>query len=867
MTTSKRTDEASKKPLGARVARFAGPVIGFTLFVLAGLVLHRELDAYRPSQIIEELEAISNRNVFLAVLTAFGSYLAVTSYDALAMRSIGKPLHYLRTTLASFVATTFSNSMGFGLITGGSVRFRLYSAWDVSIEEISRVLVFFSVTLWLGFALLAGTVFSLESIPVPNGYSEPLGGTRTLGIVLLVLAVTYMTAATLVRKPIVFRGTELRLPHPRYLPAQIVVSILDWSLAGATLYLLMPPDLGLSFFHFLGFYLLALTGGMISQVPGGVGVFESLILLLLKNHLAAPRLIGVLLAYRAIYYLFPLLFGIMLMAGHELHLRRKGIKEAVESFGRWSALITPPILSFATLLAGVVLLVSGATPPAWDRIHAISRLLPISFIEGSHFLGSVAGIGLVLLSRGIQRRVDAAYVASAILLAAGIVFSLLKGWDHEEAIVLMVVLVALLPARHHFSRTSVLVTHTFSPGWVVATVAVLAGTAWLTVFSHSYVQYTNELWWQFELNRSAPRSMRALVGAITIAVGAGGAVLFSPRPRPEPISAAATDWQSVASIVRASANTIANLVFLGDKQILFSDEGGSFLMYGVAGRNYVSMGDPIGNEREWKPLAWKFREMADRAGANAAFYEVRPDNLPLYLDMGLSVLKFGEEARVPLGSFSLDGAARKAQRYVMNKLTREGCEFVIVEGAQLAAVMPELRIISDTWLSSKSTREKSFSLGSFSEPYLKHFPVGVVRVGGRIVAFANLWAGDNLEEVAIDLMRHADDAPQGVMDYLFVQLMLWAKARGVAWFNLGMAPLAGLDEHPMAPMWNRAGAFLFRHGEHFYNFQGLRSYKQKFDPVWQPKYIASPGGLAVASVLTSLATLSSGSVVGMVAKT
>ena len=145
-------------------------------------------------------------------------------------------------------------------------------------------------------------------------------------------------------------------------------------------------------------------------------------------------------------------------------------------------------------------------------------------------------------------------------------------------------------------------------------------------------------------------------------------------------------------------------------------------------------------------------------------------------------------------------------------------------------------------MANKHAREKAFSLGSFSEAYLSHFPVGLVRRDGRIVAFANLWRSDQTHEVSIDLMRHVDDAPQGVMDYLFVQLFLWAQERGIAWFNLGMAPLAGLDEHPMAPMWNRAGAFLFRHGEHFYNFQGLRTYKQKFDPVWRPKYIATPGG-------------------------
>ncbi len=104
------------------------------------------------------------------------------------------------------------------------------------------------------------------------------------------------------------------------------------------------------------------------------------------------------------------------------------------------------------------------------------------------------------------------------------------------------------------------------------------------------------------------------------------------------------------------------------------------------------------------------------------------------------------------------------------------------------------------------------------------------------------------------------------MEFLFIELMLWGKEEGYRWFNLGMAPLAGLENRPQAPLWNRLGALLYRHGEHFYNFQGLRDYKEKFDPVWVPRYLASPGGLALPRVLANLATLISGGVKGVIGK-
>ena len=135
-----------------------------------------------------------------------------------------------------------------------------------------------------------------------------------------------------------------------------------------------------------------------------------------------------------------------------------------------------------------------------------------------------------------------------------------------------------------------------------------------------------------------------------------------------------------------------------------------------------------------------------------------------------------------------------------------------------------------------------------------------------IVAFADLWLGADKEEFSPDLMCYLPDAPKGIMEYLFVQLMLWGKAEGYRWFSLGMAPLSGLEDHDLAPLWNRLGAFVLRHGEHFYNFQGLRRYKEKCGPEWEPKYIACPGGLALPRVFMNVATLISGGIKGVVAK-
>jgi len=335
------------------------------------------------------------------------------------------------------------------------------------------------------------------------------------------------------------------------------------------------------------------------------------------------------------------------------------------------------------------------------------------------------------------------------------------------------------------------------------------------------------------------------------------------RPAPEePDPPTMEEVERAAAILTNEANSQANLALLGDKPLLFSPSGNAFLMYGVEGRSWIAMGDPIGPDDEKQELIWNFRELCDLHAGWPVFYEVQRQNLHFYLDLGLTLLKIGEEARVPLEGFSLDGGDRKWMRKMQRRLEAEGCAFEIINPGP---VIEELRVISDAWLAEKRTREKGFSLGFFSEQYIRRCPVAVVRRENQIVAFANLWEGAG-EELSVDLMRHLPDAPAGVMDYMFVHLILWSQQQGYRWFNLGMAPLSGLENRSLGTLWNRVGSLAYRFGENFYNFQGLRQYKEKFDPVWEPMYLASPGGLALPRILTNLAALISGGLRGVISK-
>ena len=531
----------------------------------------------------------------------------------------------------------------------------------------------------------------------------------------------------------------------------------------------------------------------------------------------------------------------------------------------WFTGLLPPFFAGLTMVSGAVLLFSGATSALPARMAILRDVLPLAVLEVSHFLSSVVGMMLLILARGLQRRLDAAYVLTLILLVLGAVLSLLKGIDYEEATLLSLLALALAPAHQLFYRRASLFSASFSWGWIIAIVAVLVCAGWLVGFSYKHVEYSNNLWWEFSFyHGGAPRALRALVGAAAAGLLFALANLIRPA-RPHLQLPGEADLQKALPLIKQYDSAQAHLALMGDKTLLFDAGQKAFIMYDVEGRSWVAMGDPVGGDDEARrELVWSFRDLCERSGGWPLFYQVRPEDLDLYLEVGMNLIKIGEEARVPLAEFNLDGKSKKVLRNTVNKLTREGMRLQIVPAGAVASLLPRLKAISDAWMRDKGGREKGFSLGTFDPAYLQRTPMALVWKGEELVAFANLFLTDNKQEASLDLMRYLPEGTAGVMDFLFVELMQWAKGEGYRWFNLGMAPFSGLQNRRSAPLWSRLGALLFGRGERFYNFRGLHRYKDKFDPVWEPRYLAVPNGIALPLVFANVASLISGGLSGMV---
>ncbi len=840
--------------------RAVGPLLSVAMLCLALWALHLLARSVDYHQVRRYVQGLSDARLLLAMLFTALGYAVMTLYDRFGLASIGRHLPWRRVSLIAFISYAFSNAVGMSLLVSGSIRYRFYIQNGLSTGEVARVVLFCTTSFWLGLLTLSGVTLWYVALPV----DFPLATLRLPAAALLTAApLAWLVLGGLVKRPLRIGRWHLSFPSVVAGVRQILVGAFDWALAAAVLYVLMPDQLNHGFGHFLAIFMIAQMIGLISHVPGGLGVFEAVMLAgfgATGNEALTAPILGALAAFRVVYYLLPLCAATVLVLQREARgLRQKSLLKP------WFTGLLPSFFAGLTLVSGVVLLFSGATRAVPDRMAILRHLVPLSVLEVSHLLASVIGMLLLIVARGLQRRLDAAYVLTLVLLVAGAVFSLLKGIDYEEATLLTLLALALAPAHRLFYRRASLFSTSFTPGWILAIVAILGCATWLVMFSYKHVEYSDTLWWEFSFHQGgAPRALRALVAAAAAGLLFALASLIRPLRLSRELPGEAELAQALP-LIKQFPSAQAHLALMADKTLLFDTAHKAFVMYGVAGRSWITMGDPVGvDEDARRELVWTFLEQCEHAGGWPVFYQVSPAALDLYLEVGMNLLKIGEEARVRLDTFNLDGKSKKTLRGTVNKLARDGLRLEIVPAEAVGALLPRLRQVSDAWMRDKKVREKRFSMGAFDPRYLVRTPMAVVWQGEQVVAFANLFLSETRQEASVDLMRHLPDGPTGIMDYLFVELMQWARQEGYHWFNLGMAPLAGLQNRRQAPLWNRFGALVFGRGERFYNFRGLQRYKDKFDPEWEPRYMAVPRGIALPMILTNVASLISGGLSGVV---
>lgn len=841
-----------------RLRPWAFGALGLAFVLFIGSALSGLLHDVRYADVLTAMRGTSPADLELALLFTALSFLTLTGYDASALRYAGARVGASTVMLTSFVAYALGNTIGLGPLTGGAVRMRLYGAAGVEPARITQAIVFNAAAFGLGMTAFGALALLWAADLVAPQLHVPAPLLRGAAAVALAGLVAFLVLCSR-RRALVLHRWSVRLPLHGLALRQLGIGAVELSFSAAVLWCLLPSG-EVPLPSFVAFYAIAVTAGIVSHVPAGIGVFETVMLAAVGPHVPVQDVLGALLLYRGIYHVLPLVVATAVLALYEL---REGIAAPV---GRMAVHLSPRLLAALAFVGGVWLLVSGVTPQSDEAQQLLAMKVPLPIVEASHFVGSVAGLGLLIVAHGLLHRLDAAWWAALVLSVIAAILAWPKGIALNEALLLGALAVLLVISRRQFDRRSSLFAERLEPEWLLAMGGVIAGCVGILFFAYQQVDYANRLWWQFEFDAQAPRSLRALLAVFLLGLVYSAWQLLRP-PAGEAASPCEADIQRAADIAWSGPAGEAWFAMTGDKHLMFSDSGRSFLMFGKQGRSWISLCGPFGDADEGPDLVWRFIETASAHGGRAAFYQVRPATLPMYLDCGLQVFKLGEYASVPLRDFNLRGGKRADLRAGVNRAQREGLSFeVLVQGDAVDREIDALRTVSDAWLNEQRAREKGFSVGSFDAAWLRRLPVAVVRRNGTIVAFANLLVTRQREEATIDLMRQLPDAPPGTMDYLFAQLMLYLQAEGFARFGLGMAPMAGMAERRRAPRWQRIGRLLFEHGERFYNFRGLFRFKDKFDPDWEARYLVAPGGAAPLFAMVDVAALIGGGVRGVIAK-
>ncbi len=304
-----------------RLLRFLPSLVSMLLLLASIWVIRQELQQYQSHDIWLALAAIPRSRLGWAIVLTLLNGLVFTGYDALAARYVDHVLPCWQTALAAGISIPVSNSVGLALLSGSAIRYRLYLAWGVSPLKIAQMIAFCNLSFWLGLLTVAGLLFLWHPVAIPTGLHLPFRSTQLIGLICLSMMIAYLLWNRYSRKTL--RLGKLIIPHlPIHLCiGQIAVSSLDWTLAAAVLYVLLPDNAPISGVAYFEIYLLAQLAGIISNIPAGLGVFETVLLLLMSSGVSNSALLIALIAYRVVYYLMPLGIAVLLLAAYEIHTR------------------------------------------------------------------------------------------------------------------------------------------------------------------------------------------------------------------------------------------------------------------------------------------------------------------------------------------------------------------------------------------------------------------------------------------------------------------------------------------------------------------------------------------------------------------
>jgi len=767
--------------------------------------------------------------------------LLMTLYDFTIVKHLKLNINKLTIFKVSFVANTINNISGLGGLTGASIRAVFFKKSTSDSEDVANYGLLLLPATGVGLSVLS--ILSL----VKYKYIEPIIQEYKWLLIILLVFSAYLILYFFIDKIYYwYKKKSYNVFSRENLAVKIkllIISFLEWFSAYILfVFIVRQFCKDLDVFIILGIFTLASVTGIASMLPGGAGSYDLIIMLgLLQYGLAAENNLAILLLYRTFYYFIPLIMGAIITLLLQLKNDRSSMNNAemkkFKSFINKTSNFTNILLRILVFSSGLVLLISALIPGIAERIKIASQLLSFPILQWSYQLSICIGILLIVMSIEIGMKVKRAYSLTLYLLCFGAIFTFLKGFDYEEASFVGIVFLLLYLSKHSFYRYSLPIN------WLNTMINMLLALIGVIIYvklKHLVIiDFLSKYNFSILLKKGTLRPF--LSGTITYASLIVFLIIWQntkPKIERDMRYEAMDEIKLKEFLGKYSGHYLTHLIYLNDKNIFWAVSSQVAITYQKSHNIIVVLGDPIGNPKYFNEGISDFQEFIDEYGYKAAFYQVSDSFLTIYHDYGYDFFKLGETALVYLDEFDLIGSKSRDFRNVINRFQKDGYSFELFDSFPYE-LFDSLEKISNDWLEGR--KEMGFSLGKFDITYLKHSPISIIKKieTDEIIAFASIMPSyDNQQSASIDLMRFKKDVPSNTMTFLILNLLTSYKEREYKIFNLGMAPLSNVGKAHNAHFTEKLANLFTHYGDRFYSFEGLRNYKNKFNPHWEARYLA-----------------------------
>jgi phosphatidylglycerol lysyltransferase len=844
----------------------------YSIFIIVFIIFEGDkfIKEIKPGKTVYLLQSVKPAYWLLYIALGLAATLIITLYD-LTWFYYNKRDVKLRTIIkTSWIASAVNNVVGMGGLTGALIRSVYYKKAGIEDNDIIRINLLIVPSSLTGLSVLMWyNLRSAVRMEAAELYRHPI-------IFLLIFIFCCYLLLYLLSEFIPFPALKQQLTKWGFVGSlklkisMVAASAVDWSAAGLFLWLIAGHiDPGLSVSHVFFFYAVAAAAGLLSFIPAGFGSFDLIMIFGLQAAgIGGAEAAGILVLFRLFYYFIPLAGASFLAAADFITKGNTFITKEFppfwDKFSRKNFIneyqfdlfkdLSIAVVWLLMLIASGIMVISVLTPELPERIHFLQDIFPVPVLQFSNGATLLSGLVLFILSDEIRLKVKGAYYIAMLVLFSGGMFNLIKGFNYEDLVIIIAVIAVLRYSRDEFYRSSIprnwgrLIKQTVISQFLIL-LYMLSGQS--VRFSFYHLHKGAGLLYQTPGDYLNNSIILSIMIQILILIW-----FFLQKEQPPWKQQTQSEIFSTldAFLSRNKGNAFTHLIYLGDKYLYTTADGKALIAFKPYKDKLIALGDPIGNLENLTEYLEEFRRYADLYGYIPVFYQVDQENLTNYHEIGYTFFKLGEEAYVDLRDFDPGDRKYREFRSTRNRLEREGWVFEISEPKHKEEVLKELEKISRSWLGKR--REKGFSLGRFDVRYLNRGPVAFLAdAGGKPAAFASIMPFYDGETISVDLMRFSKDAPSGSMDYLFMKLFQWGREKGFAAFNLSMAPLSNVGESQYALKEEKAARQIFNYGGAFYNFKGLRKYKEKFLPKWYPKYLAYPKHLRITPLLIDISIM------------